>query len=189
MRIISGSAKGRALRTPPPRSSAIRPTTDRAREALFSIIGPDIGGRHVLDLCAGTGAFGCEALSRGAASAVFVDNARTALDLIAENIAVIPAGASRSRIVRHDLCKGLDHPALTGAISSPVDLVFADPPYLTPLTAVILASIDTCTILAENPLVILEEQKRFDSPETLNRFWKTDTRKYGDSTFTFYQLK
>lgn len=189
MRIISGTARGRKLHTPPPRSNAIRPTTDRAREALFSIIGPDIVGSHILDLCAGTGAFGCESLSRGAASVIFVDNAKTSLNLIAQNVAVIHDGPSRSSIVRHDLYKGLDHPSLTKAATDKFDIVFADPPYLTPLSEVLLSSLDNCRILADNPLVIFEEQKRFTAPERMNRFQITDTRTYGDSTFSFYRLK
>ena len=187
MRIISGSARGRKLRTPPSHSSDIRPTTDRARESLFSILGSDIVGSTILDLCAGTGAFGCEALSRGAASVLFVDNARSALSLIDENIALIPGGGERAHIIRHDLRKGLDHPAFTAAVDVRFNIVFADPPYLTPLTAIILSSLDICPHLAENPLVIIEEQKRFQPPDNLKNLVKTDSRKYGDSSFTFYQ--
>lgn len=188
MRIISGSAKGRRLHTPPARNNSIRPTTDRAREALFNILGTHIVDSRILDLCAGTGAFGCESLSRGAAFVVFVDNAKTSLNLISENIALIPDGPSRSQIIRHDLYKGLEHGAFTNAVTGPFDIVFADPPYLTPLTGIILSSLDNCPLLAENPLLIIEEQKRFSAPENLNRFQKTDTRKYGDSTFSFYHL-
>lgn len=189
MRIISGTAKGRKLRTPPSRSTAIRPTTDRAREALFNILGATVADSHVLDLCAGTGAFGCESLSRGAAFVVFIDKEKSAFELIAENVAVIPHGPERSRIIRHDLYKGVDHPVITNAAASTFDIVFADPPYLTPLTEIILSSLDNCRILSENPLVILEEQKRFVAPERLERFQKTDTRTYGDSTFSFYRTK
>lgn len=189
MRIISGTAKGRRLRTPPAKNSGIRPTADRAREALFNILGSAIVGSRVLDLCAGTGAFGCEALSRGASLAVFVDVSTSALKLIAENIRLVPDGPSRSLLIRHDLFREIEPPIFQGAGEAPFDIVFADPPYLTPLTGAILTALDKGTILAENSLVILEEQKRFAAPEGLSRLQKIDTRTYGDSTFSFYRLR
>lgn len=188
MRIISGTAKGRKLRTPPARTGEIRPTTDRAREALFNILGSDIVGSRVLDLCAGTGAFGCEALSRGASFVVFVDLSASSLKLVAENIRLVPDGPSRSLIIRHDLYRGIEHPSLQNAGRDPFKIVFADPPYLTPLTGAILTSLDRGgTILAENSLLILEEQKRFAPPEGLSRLQRIDIRSYGDSTFSFYR--
>ena len=189
MRIISGTAKGRRLQTPPAHSREIRPTTDRARESLFNIIGAKIVGSRVLDLCAGTGAFGCEALSRGAAFVVFVDLSALSLKLVADNIRLVPDGPSRSRVVRHDLYNGIEHPALSKPGTGPFDIVFADPPYQTPLAGTILAGLDRCTVLSANPLLILEEQKRFAAPEHLERLHKIDARTYGDSTFTFYRLR
>src|SRR5665648_882230 len=88
MRIISGWAKGRKLFTPPARETIIRPTSDRAREALFNIIGGQVQGASVLDLFAGTGALGIEALSRGAKNVCFVDFHPQALDLIRRNIQI-----------------------------------------------------------------------------------------------------
>ena len=90
MRIISGSARGRKLFSPQSGSKAIRPTSDRAREALFNIIATRVVDCRVLDLFAGTGAFGCEALSRGAAEVCFIDHAQVSLELIRKNIKLVP---------------------------------------------------------------------------------------------------
>lgn len=124
MRIISGTARGRRLATPGRGRRQIRPTTDRVREALFSVLQArlELEGAAVLDLFAGTGALGCEALSRGAARAVFVDADRGALALVRENLTRVDA-AERGRIVRGDAVRALER--LTG----PFDLVLLDPPY------------------------------------------------------------
>ncbi|MDP2107041.1 MAG: RsmD family RNA methyltransferase, partial [Desulfobulbaceae bacterium] len=108
MRIIAGQAKGRRLAAPGERSGkTIRPTADRAREALFSILGWDLMREAaVLDLFAGTGALGLEALSRGANKAVFVDNNPLAIDLILQNITIC-GFADRSHVAHHNLMKGL----------------------------------------------------------------------------------
>ena len=126
MRIISGSAKGRKLFSPISGSKAIRPTSDRAREALFNIIGSRVMGCSVLDLFAGTGAFGCEALSRGAAEATFVDKSRVALELVCRNIALIPGGAERSEIIKSDLSIGKSAACLSRLTGNRFDLIFAD---------------------------------------------------------------
>ena len=123
MRIIAGSAKGVRLAPVPP---SIRPMSDRAREGLFSSLGPDaLEGAHVLDLFAGTGAAGIEALSRGAAAASFVDRARPAVEAIKRNLAIAKLSeraeifpSSVARFVRRD-----DRPG------APYDLVICDPPY------------------------------------------------------------
>src|SRR5574340_694484 len=103
MRIISGEARGRHLRAP--RGAATRPTADRVREALFNILG-DVAGLAVLDLFAGTGALGLEALSRGAASAVLVDNAEAAVRVIQANVALL-GYEDRSRVLRLDVVRAL----------------------------------------------------------------------------------
>ena len=126
MRIISGWARGRKLFTPPPRETLIRPTSDRAREALFNIIGARVQGASVLDLFAGTGALGIEALSRGAKNVCFVEYHPQALDLIRRNIQIcMDAYAKQEKghgdkpissnldevtpatLIKHDLRRGL----------------------------------------------------------------------------------
>lgn len=129
-RIIAGAAGGRRLSVPP---NGTRPTTDRVREAVFNLLAAriDFPGLRVLDLFAGSGALGLEALSRGASSAMFVENDRRAADVIARNIATIglPGAAVRRAAVSSVLALGPD-------ARGPVDLVFADPPYELPAAQV-----------------------------------------------------
>lgn len=187
MRIISGSARGRRLHTPARHSLDIRPTTDRAREALFSIIGSvRLAGANVLDLFAGTGAFGCEALSRGARHCLFIDNGRIPLELIRQNVELIPDGHQRTSILRYDLQKGLPPRMSDQEFSGYFDLVFADPPYQTDLSGKILHTLDTCDVLSEKVLVIIEEKKSIVAPERLEKLVRQDTRTYGDTRFGFY---
>ena len=122
VRIIGGRFGGRRLET---RSGpGTRPTTDRAREALFSILGP-LDGAYVLDVFAGSGALGLEALSRGATAVTFVEHARSALNVIRSNIALL-AVADETRVVAADWAEALNRERRAGAA---FDLVLADPPY------------------------------------------------------------
>ena len=149
MRVIAGDYKGRRLHAPP--GTHVRPTPDRVREALFSILGDRVIDARVLDLFAGTGALGIEALSRGAESATFVDDDRDAVDAITRNLTEI--GAS-GEVKRRD--------ALAFLAQTPArfDLVFADPPYSSapqlagPLTERLPA------VLADEALIVIESHKR-----------------------------
>ena len=122
MRIIAGRFRGTQLHTFSGRQ--IRPTSDRLRESIFNIIGPCIRGQHVLDLFAGTGAMGIEALSRGAKHAVFIDNNAQALELIHRNLSKLRV-SDRATVIRWDIACNLN--CLTGLGKS--DIVFIDPPY------------------------------------------------------------
>lgn len=186
MRIIGGSAKGRKLFSPPSGSKAIRPTSDRAREALFNIIGARVLDSRVLDLYAGTGAFGCEALSRGAAMVYFIDHARMSLELIRNNIALVPGGMKKSCVVKSDLGRGFTQACLARLEKNRFDLVFADPPYLTELSNKILSTLDNSSVLSSDPLIIIEERKNFAPPEQFRKLFLKDCRNYGESTFYFY---
>ena len=148
MRIITGTARGLPLAVP--RGDATRPTSDRVREAIFSSLGARVPGAAVLDLFAGTGALGLEAVSRGARSAVFVEQARAALDCLVKNLAKI---APSAQVVRGDVLRELAR--LTG----PFDLIFADPPYGTEI-APVLAAIRQRTLLAPDGLLVWESAKR-----------------------------
>lgn len=120
-RIVAGAAGGRRLAVPP---RGTRPTTDRVREALFNVLDArmDLTGMSVLDLYAGSGALGLEALSRGAASALFVESDRRAADVLAANIGTLGLAGAVLR-------RGTVAAVLAGGSDNPVDLVFADPPY------------------------------------------------------------
>ncbi|HEY0918985.1 16S rRNA (guanine(966)-N(2))-methyltransferase RsmD [Devosia sp.] len=153
MRIVAGKYRGKALLSPPDES--IRPTSDRAREAIFSIIGsrlgPHLGGLRVLDLFAGTGALGLEALSRGAASVCFVDTGSEARGLIRDHIDAFGVGGVTKLLRRDATSLG---PAGT---LGPFDLVFLDPPYGKGLGEKALASLAEGNWLAPESLIVFEE--------------------------------
>ena len=158
MRIISGTCRGRKLAQIEGRD--IRPTSDRVREALFNILGPGIRGMRVLDLFAGTGAFGLEALSRGAQEAVFVDSADASCAVMEENITRCRM-ADQARLLRHTLGEG-SLPADIAGIA--FDLIFMDPPYRRGLADAVIATPDFVQLLAKDGVVIVEQ----DHKESLN---------------------
>ncbi len=194
MRIISGQARGRKLYSPTGKSRSIRPTSDRAREALFSILGERIVDARVLDLYSGTGAIGLEALSRGAKEVIFVDNHSAALELTKKNCALCLPSMSRHkenvpRILKADLRRGIriwfDFKSTTE--SKYFDLIFLDPPYGKGLAEQTLAHIDAGNLCAEGGLVIAEESQDINLPESFqNSLTLKDQRRYGDTQFWFY---
>ena len=187
MRIISGLARGRRLHTPRAHSQEIRPSTDRAREALFSILGNKVQGSFVLDLFAGTGAIGCEALSRGAEHVSFIDMRKESLTLISRNLALIPGALKRGTIIQHDLRRPLP-PSLTDDLPvNSFDLIFADPPYLKGYGEKILHLLDNNSILSKKVLVIIEEQKEIDLNLKLKHLVLDKKRCYGDTCFSFFE--
>jgi 16S rRNA (guanine966-N2)-methyltransferase len=180
MRVVGGTLRGRPLAAP--KSQGIRPTADRLREALFNILlhayGDPIGGARVLDLFAGTGAFGIEALSRGATFALFVDDGAEARALLRENVATLGLGGV-SRIFRRDATKlGPAYPV------EPFSLVFLDPPYGQGLAEKALASARAGGWLAPNALIVVEEAAKADfaAPEG---FAALERRRYDDTEFIF----
>lgn len=181
MRIVAGRFKGRALASPP--SGAVRPTADRVREAIFDILtsrlGRDLGGARVLDLFAGTGAMGLEALSRGATSCVFVDSGVQARGVLRENIERFSVAASAQMLRRSALDLG---PA--GKFGR-FDLVFVDPPYGQGLGEKALASALAGGWLHDDALIVLEESRDVDVAPPA-RFARLDRRQYGDTQVTFW---
>ncbi|WP_238364847.1 16S rRNA (guanine(966)-N(2))-methyltransferase RsmD [Mesobacterium pallidum] len=180
MRIIAGEWRGRRLASVGKGDAGahLRPTTDRVRESLFSILaggrfGDPLGGGEVLDLFAGTGALGLEALSRGAVHATFVDDGRAAGKLLRENIRTLDAPAT---ILTRDARK---LPANTGA---PAALVFLDPPYGKAMGQAALAAATAGGWLAPEALVVWEESTPQQAPEG---FTPLDTRRFGDTHVTF----
>lgn len=175
MRIIAGDFRGRALASVGKGDAGahLRPTTDRVRESLFSVLThlDVIDGAGVLDLFAGTGALGLEALSRGAAHATFVDDSRTAQALIRKNIDLTGAG-SRATLVRRDATRLGVNP------DTPFDLVFLDPPYGKDLGQKALAVATKGGWIAEDALVVWEESTPMEPPAGYELH---DARKYGDT--------
>lgn len=173
MRVVGGRLRGRKLL--PIRGSAIRPTADRVREAVFNIIAPWIRGARVLDLFAGTGAMGIEALSRGADSAVFIDDRRASLDVVRRNIELLGL-SSQSRAILWDAARNLDC-LRTG--TPEIDLVFMDPPYHRGLAAPALAHLARCGALVPGALIVVEHAASDPLPEETGPYALTDRRRYG----------
>jgi 16S rRNA (guanine(966)-N(2))-methyltransferase RsmD len=170
MRVIAGRYGGRRLTAPP--GGATRPTADRVREALFSILGERVAGTRVLDLFAGAGTLGLEALSRGAAAATFVESAPRALAALRANVDALGADAE---VVRADALRWL-RGASGGARQ--YDLVFLDPPYRRAADLGEELSDLLPPVLAPGALVVAESDRR--APLELN-MTTTDERRYGDT--------
>jgi 16S rRNA (guanine966-N2)-methyltransferase len=180
MRIIGGKFRGKALSSP--EDDSIRPTADRVRESVFNILasrlGPNLDGLRVLDLFAGTGALGLEALSRGAAHVVFVDTGAEARGLIRDHIEAFGAGGVTKLLRRDATALG---PAGT---MGPVDLAFLDPPYGQGLGEQALLSLQEGGWLKPETLVVLEEGS--DVEVTLPAgFVLDDRREYGAAAVHF----
>jgi 16S rRNA (guanine966-N2)-methyltransferase len=180
MRVVGGKLRSRPLTGP--KSDAVRPTTDRLREALFNILmhsyGDPVTGARVLDLFAGTGALGIEAVSRGAAYALFVDEGVEARALLRDNIEALGLGGV-TRIFRRDASNlGPAHPL------EPFSLVFVDPPYGKGLAEKALISARQGAWLKPDALVVVEEaaDAEFKAPEG---FEELERRKYDDTEFVF----
>lgn len=183
MRVVGGRLRGRALAAP--KSQAVRPTADRLREALFNVLahayGDPVTGARVLDLFAGTGALGIEALSRGAAFALFIDDGAEARALIRENVTALGLGGA-SRIFRRDATKlGPVHPL------EPFSLAFLDPPYGHGLAQQALASAREGGWLMPDALVVVEESTKaaFSAP---GGFIERERRRYDDTEFALLGL-
>jgi 16S rRNA (guanine966-N2)-methyltransferase len=184
MRVVGGRLRGRALTAP--KSQAIRPTADRLRESLFNILvhgyGHPLLDARVLDLFAGTGALGIEAISRGAAFALFVDDGVEARSLLRANVEALGLGGV-TRVFRRDATKlGVVHPV------EPFSLVFADPPYGKGLGEKALVSARDGGWLTPQALVVVEEAvaAAFKAPEG---FEEVERRAYADTEFVFMRPK
>ena len=180
MRIIGGSRRGLKLAEVGGGDAAahLRPTSDRVREAIFNLLinahGNPVSGARVLDLFAGTGALGLEALSRGALAATFVDDGAKALALLRANIAKMRA-EGESRVIRQDARRLGSNPGAS------YDLVFLDPPYGKGLGEVALTAVTQGGWLAPGAMVVWEEGAAPSVPEA---FVLADQRKYGDTIVT-----
>ena len=184
MRIIGGRLRGQAL-AGPGTATGLRPTADRVRESLFNLLAhgpygdpPPPEGRRVLDLFAGTGALGLEALSRGAAEAVFVESGRPGLDLLRRNIAALGVAEAAEVLAR-------DATRLGPGPGAPFDLVFLDPPYDRGLGERALAAALAGGWLAPGALVVWEERSSIMAPQGLTL---RDARRYGETVISILTL-
>lgn len=182
MRVISGYLKGRRFAEFKGRD--IRPTSDKVRQAIFNILGPGPFGA-VLDIYAGTGAMGIEALSRGAGEAVFVDSSDEATSLIRKNLSALGLVAG-VRVVRSDAVSALVR--LSGQ-GQRFGLVFIDPPYMAGLLEKTLGAIDCSDLLEDKAVVVVEASKKIDIKPLvdLGCLELTDERAYGDTAVYFFR--
>lgn len=187
MRITGGTGKGRKLSSPKGARDDIRPTSDRVREALFSILGERIPDARVLDLFAGTGSLGLEALSRGAASAVFVDQSPQALELIRTNLHHCFA-RSPAELFRIDLSRAAGYTSLARRLDPgrQFDLVFLDPPYEKKLAEMALVMVDTTGLVAAGGTLIAEERWKVVLPEEVGSLRLKLHRRYGETGIWLY---
>lgn len=178
MRIVRGSLGGRVLRAPA--GADTRPTSEKVREAIFNIL-PDVEGMQVLDLFAGSGALGIEALSRGAVHATFVDQGKAALTSVRGNLRELGLDARATVLAGDAVVHAARH-----VPASPWQLVFIDPPYRSDLA---LRSATVLANLAADATVVIEHDRRNAPPERIGSLVRTDERRYGDTLVSFYEVK
>ncbi len=174
MRVITGSARGRRLKAP--KGADIRPTTDMVKEAVFNIVQYDIEGRRVLDLFAGTGQMGIEALSRGASEVVFVDESRDAVKLVRENLEHC---GFEAQVMLSDATSYIER-------GGRFDLVFIDPPYGSGLMEKCLQKIRKIDILNEGGIIICESSREVAAPIVEEPYYLVSDRSYGKVAVRVY---
>lgn len=182
MRVIGGLKRGFKLACPP--GMRVRPTADRVREAIFNILSSLVMEASVLDLMAGTGALGIEALSRGAKRAVFVDCHWQSIGIIRQNLAHCGFSAL-GKVIKKDALDFLRQNA--DGLTEPFDLIFMDPPYAWGKTAKALSLI-VPAILSQQGLVLVEHALGTKLPTFVGRLVQTDCRQYGDTELVFYRF-
>jgi 16S rRNA (guanine966-N2)-methyltransferase len=183
VRIVAGTLGGRVLRAPA--GSDTRPTSEKVREAVFNILGEPGAGAVVLDLFAGSGALGLEAISRGAARVVFVEKARPTLAVLRRNVADLGAEA-RSEIVVADAITYLARPP-----AQPWTWVFIDPPYRSDLAGRALDALGAAApqILTEDASIVVEHDRRNVPADAHGSLLRTDLRRYGDTEVSFFRVR
>lgn len=174
MRVITGSARGRKLKTP--ENYDIRPTTDNVKESVFNIIQFDIEGRRVLDLFAGTGQLGIECLSRGASSAVFVDQSREAVKIVKDNL---KACGLTGTVLQADALSFL-------RTCGKFDIIFVDPPYDSDLYESVLNTVNSIDILSDGGIIICESRRERALPEMSAPYKKRREYTYGKVKLCIY---
>lgn len=181
MRVISGSAKGRSLRAVPGMNT--RPTTDKVKEAIFSMIGPYFDGGQVLDLFAGTGGLSIEALSRGMERAVLTDIEKKSIDTIKHNLEVTGL-SEQAEIYRNDAVRALKVLKKRG---SRFDLVFLDPPYRLKVIRELVEQLDQNDMLNPNAIIVMEHDAGDTYSDPIGRLAWVRRAEYGDTAVTIYK--
>lgn len=183
MRVITGIYKGRRLKTL--EGSAVRPTSDRMRETLFNILAPRIEGARFLDLCAGSGAIGIEALSRGVGQVTFVESSRKSSTVISENLRHCEIRKGYTFIAR-DALMALKYLAQE---KQQFDLIYFDPPYDSELYSPVLWQIARGNLLAEDGILIVEHRRQLVLAPNYDDLRPYRELPQGDSCLTFYRME
>ncbi len=188
MRIIAGKFRSRQLKSL--KGLALRPTSDRLRETLFNVLSDLVAGSRFVDLFAGTGAVGIEALSRGARNVIFVEKHTPAVTLIKKNLESLEMH-DHFRVLAQDALQALERLAgEPGAPSSRIDLLFFDPPYADKAQyANVLAFLGKADLLAEGAVVIAEHLRTLDLPETSGKLERVRVLRQGDAALSFYRYR
>jgi 16S rRNA (guanine966-N2)-methyltransferase len=180
VRVIAGTAKGRILKAVP--GMGTRPTTDKVKEAIFSIIGPFFDGGIGLDLFAGTGGLGIEAISRGMDRVIFIDMERTSIQVIEDNIATIGFN-EQSEVYRNEAQRALKVLAKRGL---KFDLVFIDPPYLMKQADKILLQMQQMELIQDQAVVLVEHEAGHAYADEIGQFHVRKRANYGETAITIY---
>lgn len=182
MRIISGKAKGTRLSSVS--GLRTRPTGDRVKEALFNILGPSVYGSAFLDLFAGSGSIGLEALSRGADPVIWVDSSRTCTTQIKANLE--KTRMEGGPVYTNDVFRAL---VLLNRSGKQFDFIFLDPPYNQGLVNKTLLHLSEVNLIKEDGIIIAEMSKKEEAPQVMSKLWLERTQNYGDTTLLFYRLE
>lgn len=185
MRVITGKYRGRKLNTPA--DYDIRPTADKAKEALFSILANELYGSRVLDLFAGTGSLGIEALSRGAEYCVFADASGKSLKLVKENLEHCKV-EEKTKVVAGDYRKVLKNLSdrVEDGLEEPFDIIFLDPPYNKGLLTDAFELISQGKLLSQDGVIVAEHRKEEILPDEIAGFEKAKERRYGVVVLSIY---
>ncbi|OPJ56920.1 16S rRNA (guanine(966)-N(2))-methyltransferase RsmD [Alkalithermobacter paradoxus] len=181
MRVISGSVKGHRLKTP--KSTDIRPTSDRVKESIFNIINNKVLDSFVLDLFCGTGSLGIECLSRGANMCTFVDNGKESINLLRENLKNTKF-TDKSEVIFADAIGGINKLSVK---RDRFDIIFMDPPYLKNLIVPALEEISKRELLEEDGIILVEHDIKDILPEKVENLVRYREKKYGNTNISFYE--
>ena len=186
MRVIAGKFKGRQLTSPI--GTDIRPTSDRVKESAYSIIQDRVTNANFLDLCAGTGNIGIEALSRGAKQVTFLDSNLTCIQLIEQNLQAFGVDQSKPEVqlIRVDLIHGINK---LHKNSAKFELIYFDPPYDSDIYNQCLSHISDTCILETSGIILVEHRKRTDLPILSGNLFCYRKKQYGDTCLSFYRYK
>ena len=189
MRIIAGTHRSRLLKSL--KGQALRPTSDYVRETLFNILGPNIESSRFLDIYAGTGAVGIEALSRGAVHTTFIENHKPAVTLIRQNLDSLQL-STHATVLPLDAMKALEKLAASKPAQPPFDFIYIDPPYADKSAydriLTYLGSPAAQPLFSAATVVIAEHHTRHTLPKVVAGLHQTRTHPQGDTTLTFYRL-